>query len=719
MDFFRIAEEEMVCKQTLEAGISDPDQVICMRRARLIAGHLIDENGEFDLEKGRQFKKMLNISTPTYLQTWFSLHAKHVLDLFIESPHARLRLKQLSLPLANRYIENLIGSNNDKREVSLALFIALLSPLRQSVGSCFATAPLMMVQYEQPYFLFEELYNLVTRGHLKRIIEGKEVRVPMSIKTGPGNLLHPMGPYSHLDPSLVEAIGRKGPPPIPGETVKRYISRNAENPSVAEENFKGQAQSLLLKAYEFTVASLSDWKTDFSKWNMYTSLGLDPKEEGGLGEVIFQFLEELIGKINQKIDQFQEEIMIADEQIRALELILSNTTEPDRIRRLRGEIQVKAHHLYVNQEMTSEEVQRAKKINDFYKFMNDELMRLILDYFQEVYDPEMISEEGEILQDRPAGFRLLYKYGRSEPSVWKMIYSKEEYSEKLAAFFQAIEQMVAQGSEIDEIRELIERLIAKVQEEAFIQKAIQRTRQMHFKTLNETKDRTPWAYESGGSVEDLISCYFRMVNLPKKFEMKPKNPHDLLCHLLEWIKDAPYRFTNRFDADPMQGMLMTSPVHAFLFKPGLQQFRKAWSSNTNTYTYVRDQIEGKFQQTYYQNPLTFEELSQITQLFGPFGMPRLHHFDEMRHWAEKKPPQIQTLFSEIVINLFKTKSIEIDLPFGDTNWESDLFTFVMNPIYGKLELWRKNGNLFRALPSWQDHFQEKKWNLFTEQFLGQ
>ncbi len=718
MDVLRISEERMVCKQTIEAGICDLDQVVCMRRAKLLAEGLIDGKGEFDLETGRHYQNTLKLPDSTYLQTWFSAHVKNVLALFIESPHARLRLKQLSLPLSNRYIESLIewtvNKKPEKRELSVALLMALLSPLRQSVGSCFATAPLMIVQYEQPYVLFEELYNIVTRGSLRRIIDGKEVRVPLSIKTGPGDTLHLMGPYSHLDPSLIEALGKKAPPALPGENVKRYISRVAENPLVAEEKFKGQTQSLLLKAYEFAAASLSDWKTEFSQWNMYTSLGLDPKQEGGLGELIVQFLEELIGEVNQKVEHLQDDLAITEQQIIDLETILSNADDPDRIRRLRGEIQVKAHHLYLSQETIREEVERGKKINVFYNFLMDELMRLIPEYFQEVFDPEMISDQGEVLQDRPAGFRLLYKYGRREPSLWTMIYSKEEYSEKLAAFFQAIEMMLIQGSDLERMGELIERLTHKVKEDRFIEKAILRTKEMHLKSLREGGERTPWAYESGGSVEDLISCYFRMVNRPKKYEMRPKTPHDLLCHLLEWTKDAPYPLTSRFDADPMRGILMTSPVHAFLFKPGLKQFRKGWNSNTNTYTYVRDEVEGKFEEAYHQNPLTAEEITQISQLFASFGMPRLSHFEAMRDWASEQSFQVQTLFSEIILNLFKTKSLEIDLPFGDTNWQSDLFTFVMSPISRKLELWRKNGLRLQPIPSWQGHFQEKPWTLFIE-----
>ncbi len=728
MDFLRISKEAMVCKQTVEASLIDEQQVVCTIRARLIAEAIIDQEGLFNQVEGKRLYETLHMPDESYYQKMFLSHVRHVLSLFLESSHARLRFKQLSFPLANPFVDQLIARSLckkeeiTKRDISLALMIALLTPLRQSVGSCFATAPLMVVQYEQPFFLFEELYNLVTRGFLKRVVDGKEVRIPMSIKTGLGDLATPMGPLGNKDPSLKEALGiKKLPDVISGETIRTYILRVAQDPKIVEEHFKAKTQSLILKCYEYTVASLSDWKTDFANWNMYTSLGLDHNQEGGLGEMLYKLLEEELGKLNEEITQLTEEVYRTEDQIRALEAHMRGASTEDQIRRIKGEIQAKSHHMYVSEDMHYRQIERSKKIAEFFKFIVEQLTRLFPEYFQEVFDSEMVSTEGEILEDRPAGFRLLYKHGRFDPSVWTMIYSEQEYVSVLIEFFKAIENLLFLAIDWEEGKDLIEvvidKLIHKVQSPEFMERAKIRTAQMHYVTLKESSPRTPWAYESGGSVDTLVSGYFKVVNKPRKVEFKPTKPIDLLVELIEWMKDAPYKDTNRFESDSYMGMLMTSPVHAFVFKPGLEGFSKAWRSNANTFTYVRDEIEGRGRALYHENPLSKQELNKINEIMTPFGMPNTQHFDEMCNWAVEQRGG-KTFLAEIVVNLYYKNSKITYTPFADTNWASDLFVFLVNPVTKEVELWRKNNNYFRALPTWNSHFQGKSWSLFLDDFRG-
>lgn len=728
MDFLRISKEEKLCKQTVKASLLDVEQLVCMRRSRLVAEEVIDEKGLFNEARGKEICETLQIPTPTPYQKRFFYHIRHVLDLFIESSHAKLRLKQLSFPLASPFIEQLIsrslgkGREIEKRDISLALLVAVMAPLRQSVGSCFATAPLMIVQHEQPFFLFEELYNLVTRGFLKRVVNGKEVRIPVSIKTGMGDLLTPMHKDSIEDPSLKEALGMDHLPlPNPQDTINSYIERVSDDPKHAKELFKAKTQSLLLKSYEFTVASLSDWKTDFSSWNMYTSLGLDHNEPGGIGQALYQFLEKELGKVNEDIDKLTDEVHQTEGEIRALETLLRNSTNPDQIRRLKGEIQAKAHHMYVSEDLHYHKRERSKKIAEFYKFIVEQLMRLFPEYFQELFDAEMVSSGGDILEDRPAGFRLLYKHGRYDPSVWTMIYNEDQYTQMLSEFFKAIERILFMAVDWEEGKDLIETmidgLVHSVREPEFIELAHKRMAKMHLHTLKESAPRTPWAYESGGSVDTLIQAYFRMVNQPKKVIFKPERPVDLLTELIEWMKDAPYAQTNRFTNDSAYGLLMTSPVHAFVFTPGVEGFVKAWENSYNTYTFVRDQVIERGRAAYHEAPLTHDEIKQICQLLAPFGLPNTPHFDEIVDSAEKHPVA-QTILAEMVVNLTYRKGVLVHIPFADTNWASDNFTFLVNPVNKEVELWRCNDTLFRALPSWESHFQGKEWTIYPEERRG-
>lgn len=445
-----------------------------------------------------------------------------VVELFRESKQAKLRLRQISLPLANPWVEELIrrtllypsGHKLEKRDISKAILIALMRPLRQTVGSCFATAPLIIVQKEQLLFLLEDLYNLMTRGFLKRVVEGEEYRVPISVKLGD--------------------IGNQSP---------------------------------LLKCYEFTVASFSDWKIDFYKWNMYRSLGLNHEEKGGIGDVLYQSVDERLKLTSEEINALVGDIHLANDQMRATEALLRNASSYDQIRRLKTEMQVKNHHLAMCEEIYHDKVAKAGKLTKLFKWMTEEFLRLFPHYFQEVYDPEMFEGNGEIYEDRPAGFRLLYKHGRADPTVWTMIYNEEEYKSALVDFFRRIEGILV--SESDLIPNLIDQIIARIHDPIFLESAKKRM-----------GEKTPWAYISGGNLESLVKCYFGYPGELTREDFRPESPMDLCVRLIELMKDLPHQ----------KPMLMLNEVHAFVLLPELAEFKEAYEYSGNTYTYVRDEI---------------------------------------------------------------------------------------------------------------------------------
>ncbi len=51
------------------------------------------------------------------------------------------------------------------RHVICAILSALLCPLRQSVGSCFATAPAILVHEEQLELFLDDMQQLLYKGH--------------------------------------------------------------------------------------------------------------------------------------------------------------------------------------------------------------------------------------------------------------------------------------------------------------------------------------------------------------------------------------------------------------------------------------------------------------------------------------------------------------------------------------------------------------------------
>jgi hypothetical protein len=566
-----IVSDGQICKHALEAGNQQLEQFRICRFARLISDFVINKEGGINHTKVKEVVDQFEIKAYGAFDGAFPQHVKQVLQIFLEKKN-ELKLKQLSFPLANKWVEKLVGE--EKRDISKAILEALLIFLRQTVGSCFATAPIILVQINEPEFLFEDLVDLITRGHLKRVIDGIEYKVPISIKT----------------------------------------------------SFNLEVESPLLRCYEYTVASFADWKIEFYKWNMYTGLGLDTSANGGLGEGIFKVLE--------------EQLEIANHAVQTAHSYIKKEYTKEEM-----------PYFYAANDILKQKQESAEKIAQFYPFFIQELQKLFPLYFQEVFDPEMKSGDSDILEDRPAGFRLLFKHGRSDPTAWSMIYEEKEYLKALEDFFRLIEADLNYTSKFEGSKELIRKIIDNaiqtIWDKTFIKNAFARIQAMHQKQKSDIKSQSPWAYISGGNLESLISCYFSLKNKPIRRDFFVESPLELCVALVEYMKDLPYARAKEFEDNPQKGILMTNEVHAFLFKPGLKAFLGAWQDRGNTYTYIRD-------------------------------FPN-------------------------------------SIPFADTNWANELFAFIHNPKTGTMMLARQSTfNLKSLPPSWDAYFSKATpWTLWT------
>jgi hypothetical protein len=162
-------------------------------------------------------------------------------------------LKKFRLPLCHRGAEKIIRKTLElSSSISLtddhvrqAVIATCLTPLRQNIGSCFATAPAILIHEEQQERFVADLYEMLTTGRLKRVIAGVEFSVPMCLNA-----------------------------------------------------------NTLLKSWEYTLASFSEVKMEFSRWNLYTSLGLHPAEKGGIGELLYKKLEKKLQEVNEKTSKF-------------------------------------------------------------------------------------------------------------------------------------------------------------------------------------------------------------------------------------------------------------------------------------------------------------------------------------------------------------------------------------------------------------------------------
>ena len=100
------------------------------------------------------------------------------------NPHGDEIVRQtLQLPA------KVVVNNAHARRAALS---AWLCGLRQTLGSCFATAPALLVHDEQPEYFFENIRELFATGRLTRTFGGIEYVVPLSVSWGPGDLKRSM-----------------------------------------------------------------------------------------------------------------------------------------------------------------------------------------------------------------------------------------------------------------------------------------------------------------------------------------------------------------------------------------------------------------------------------------------------------------------------------------------------------------------------------------------
>ncbi|QVL57743.1 MAG: hypothetical protein KFB93_01320 [Simkaniaceae bacterium] len=582
---------------------------------------------------------------------------------YLSSKEGKTLLSRFKLPVANGYIEMLIRRTlnlPDKQKLEHshlkeAVVSALLFPLRQVIGSCFATAPAIYIQNEKPERLLLDLYDLMMMGKMKRTFGGEEYVVPISPKWG----------------------GKKDDHP-------------------------------LLRVWEYTIASFSDYKTTFSRWNLYSSLGLDPKHKGGIGEFIYSRLQEKLDTFNQEVERLHSDYIRAIDEARVSQALLRQAASYDRIRMRKAELEVRAHHAEACKDMRDKAHENAQGLSKFFPFLIEQYSEKFQEHFLEIFDAEAHYTHEALYEDSPAGFRLVYKHGRSDPAAWTFIKDEKEFFDSLRHFFIAVEPQVSAECEWDggvkEIELLTTELVHFVDTEGFHNFAL--------------KKKKPWSYTSGGSLHTLLKGYF-MIEGEITEEKRPiESPSDLLTFLLELLKALPYTITKPFEIDPDASLLMYSPTHAFLLKPGLAPFKEGWLDNGFTYTWIRDNLIDPAKNHY--ESLRIDRDAQallaskiIQDDFYPHASSLT--LSEFRAYLLKVAPKLEDEIDNLLYQSFPTHP---PLLFADTNWLDYAFAFAVNPATLELDLYRISADGKRTFPMnpWRPYLDgttKENWGVLT------
>lgn len=668
-DLLRVDEERAICKSVERSGIQDPALVRYRSRAHLMALALIDERGHFDLqnlealflawEKGGRFF----YEDPASDTAAYELVLKR-LQWLLNDETARKEFLKFSMPLASSYLEGLVKAalflpaNHvlETVDVRRAVLSSLFCFLRQSVGSCFATAPAILIHNERPELFLQDMEEILFTSRMKRVIEGVEYAVPCSPSWGIGDLKKDLSALPkflelHRSVGLLQALAAAGIPmdkiaQIPQNKKPLFVDEFLENLilqefgiersswehfqkrrrlfprqlliqreganeaplekldaaiKAAKDAFRAVADHPLLKTWEYTLASFSEVKMEFSGWNLYSSLGMDPKEPLGIGSILGEDIDLEIEEANKKIETLQGDYAIAFDQVRATEALFRNVSSENEARRLSAEHQSRVYHMQTLLEMREQEHRKGTKFVSLLSFLLNQYSEKFPEYFQEIYDAELFDPNTSIYQDSAAGFRLVYKHGRRDPSQWTTIKDKDEYIEALVDFFKMSEPQIIDACKEETIAKEIPRLTDKVihhlHTKEFLDSAILRMKKAHTSmTLPGLAkemlagEKTPWAYISGGTMEVLLKTYFRC---PSKIFQEGRwveSASDLFILLLETLKGISLHASEALRKDPERRLLMHSPTHAFSLQPGSSKFCEGWIHDSFSYTWVRDQL---------------------------------------------------------------------------------------------------------------------------------
>jgi len=723
---FDITEEYSVSRLIEQSGIQDSYKYRCHQRSFAIANAALDEKGEMDLKALTGLISLLEsqgyIPFPHgYSDAGLTEHILKSLRKWESDKGLRVYLKKFQMPLCHKYAERLIrdtiGIEGDQiisdRDLRVAVLAACLFPIRQNVGSCFATAPAILIQKEQPENLLADLYDLLTLGKMNRTIAGKEHSVPLSPSIGIGDLRKSMTLIpKHLDdmpPGFRVPLEMTGIIPKSlskldrlnwfWERLEAFYSQE-KNLSVESffhfvtlahlqvteedmERFRGEEQSLLrrvrkmeiihdtrhykrrerfesaqfledrlkrlfismtentlARAWEYTIASLSETKMEFSRWNLYSSLGLNHEEPGGLGQIIYRFVEERIALCNGKLEEYQRDYEIAFDQLRATETLLKQASNESDARRLKAEFQSRLYHMQACLDLRDRFYHKASFYPQLFSFFVKELDHRFPEYFQEIYDAQMQEVEIHDYEDSPAGFRLVYKHGRRDASLWTMIHTQEQFIDSLIDFFSFVEPQIAAACESnsceDDIKEIIAYIIIHLRTEEFIVSAYERSAKVHQSSVKrrslkemQKAEKKPWSYTSGGVMTTLIKTYYRREGEVHDEPFTVEGALDLLTLIIETMKSLPYNFTAYFPKSTSKMMLMHSPTHAFLLLPYEMPFFEAWDENGFTYTWIRDNFLQPRQNFYSSISLSISEQESLLSFFSAY-LPQDLNFKMVR-----------------------------------------------------------------------------------------
>lgn len=719
------------------------------RRGAKMANFLLDKQGK--INQARLKELLANPPRQDPLLEGEAQTHKHIYDqLKLLSTNTRLQrqINSLRLGVVSEWSLTLIRLSCflpekapiGTREVRWAILSAQLTPMRQIVGSCFATALAIWVQSEHPELFIDDLTELLCHSRLSRTHHGESFRAPISFSIGPTQLGQEL-----LSPKL-----------LVDRAMSKWIQKRVgQNP---EQFGLSLAHHPLLKVWEYTLASFMDNRSQFSKWHFAKALGLDSSDKGGIGGAIYQAVKNRHEENQHEINQLHEELTSLNMAYEVAAAQYRRGGDYHSLERAKREMQTKGAMIYQVETIRDEKVEETNFLAEFCPLLMEKLELFFPEYFQEIYDPNLQVEDPAqpLYHDQVAGFVLVYKFGRQEPTLWQPIRDDQTYIQHLTAFFHAIKQFLPGQFEQKFAETLITKtlhaIIEHIQTPEFLKASYARIQSHH-----QSTHARPYQHLSGGSLAQLISLYFHRSPFTQE-SFQYANSQELITTLIETLKDK---------TPPYKSLLCTNTYHAFRILLDHPSFKRAYESPQFTYTWIRDKLITPA--SIFTSSLTIQRTD--LQLLLPHLTldlpPTLNHQELLETLAPHlTPPQIDTFIREtfplfqrdtafshldqiallcqvpnnltfdallcpvkqfytLACTLYNASSLPFSdffsyltshallpprgLPFADTNWPEQVFSIIPSPTTSQLTLWRTDPLALFGQPLPWETMGELEW----------
>jgi uncharacterized coiled-coil protein SlyX len=423
--------------------------------------------------------------------------------------------------------------------------------------------------------------------------------------------------------------------PTKGFGLGKKIEAFNEHLQTAYNGFKSLTDNALLKAWEFTVASFAEVKPSLSRYNMYHSLGLGAEDQGGIGHALHQALQHRIETLNAEVKEHQEIYEQMYMQVKHVEgrLRRASSEEGEYLKR---EYRNRIKEMEYYEQLRDEAHTKAHRFANLFNLLMEVYDEKFREYFQEVYDPDIREVTQGPYDDSPAGFRLLYKGGRSAiTTLWERIDGPVQFGDCLARFFVATERDIVHHPICegigDEVSALITALVNFVKTDEFLESALYRMAVAYkerpirdpLKNLDKVTKK-PWVYTSGGTMGSLVGAYFAGGDKPTEQDRWVENEEELLAFFVDTIKGVSPQVARELNQGLMPSLLIHSPTHAFLLKTYRPLLLEGWQSEAYTYSWIKDQVLGPRQQ--FVDSLHLDD-AMIAKLLEELreGLPKEYH----------------------------------------------------------------------------------------------